>query len=603
MATVEGITDQNDQLVTTKFNSAFDYAATAWANATTALNELSTVMDLWTRRTIDANVNEPNKPNIPVDLPIAPVGPTIELNLSDIPSPDAVDWEIPDPGDYGITTLPVLNIPDTPNVTVPSDLGAPPDMGVIPTVARPDVVLPSKPTIDDIEFPSLDEGWQVPVLPLVAFPDDIIPTDIPGFNYSEPEYYSELLLNIQAKCSEIFSVGGTGLDPTFEDEMYERAILRQTVIDEEEFAKVAGMFGAAGFALPSGPHASALYRVVNSQADADRILSLEISIDQGKRAFDATQFFARIGVDTENLTIGHFNNVWDRTLRAAEAALQAGLTQANIAIAVTNAKLARYNAAYQSYLLQVQALQAWTERNRLQLEIVRTKVGINQQKIALYQSELDAAQKVIEIYIAELEGVKHTAEIERLKMQGYTAEVEGFVARVRAAIAQYEVFQAQINGEASKVSLHNAKVEGYKSIVEAYSTKAGVEIAEYNAQIAAWEKDTNSKLAGLDAQLKEFQIDSTNYAELIRRSTAIMNADVSRYAAESAHSVAQANNFINQTQVNNAFEERGLALAIQVAQGAATVSAQLASAALNSVSASASTGSRASVSKNENTEL
>ncbi len=216
-------------------------------------------------------------PASPTGISISELPITMPSFTSEAPVMDDVEISIGDPPDF-VGTEPILNIPDLPDVTWPvfTKEAPPGDEIVIPT--SDDIILPNVPSISDIVVPGPPDF----TMPSIGGTEPVFTAEAPEpmFSWNEAMYSSDLLVALEVKLSADLAAGGSGLDETTEQAIYDRAITRQNIKTEQSYNEVLNFFSTRGHSQPPGALAYDLQVIRNIVLQVETDLNNDILVQQ-----------------------------------------------------------------------------------------------------------------------------------------------------------------------------------------------------------------------------------------------------------------------------------------------------------------------------------
>ena len=182
--------------------------------------------------------------------------------------------------------------------------------------------------------------------------DQITSFSVPDITVDDPD---ELVWFEQAYSSEIFTAlltrlltdlqtGATGLDPTVEQDIYDRALARQAIEDARVQSEIEDYFAARGFELPTGAMAGRLAEQANEISRNNTDLNGKIAEDQAKLAQANSQYIITVSKDVEAILRDFSSRKNDRSLDYAKAKTVAYDLQLRAAIANAGNQLQAYIA-------------------------------------------------------------------------------------------------------------------------------------------------------------------------------------------------------------------------------------------------------------------
>lgn len=217
-------------------------------------------------------------PTVPDAPQINDVGEdSMQLDLFQMPALTAPPEFEPSINAVNIPTAPTMSAkpvlpvaPQAPNIDVP-------DMGALDLPDPPDITQYDIPELSDYVIPPFEPTFSAPTISRATI------------QYSEPEYVTTALNQIQSKLSALYT---TGLPTWLEDALFNRMNDRETALIERDVDSVMTEFARRGFTAPNGMTAA---RVDQVRADG-RLKKQGANRDLAIRAGD---------VAIENLSLIH----------------------------------------------------------------------------------------------------------------------------------------------------------------------------------------------------------------------------------------------------------------------------------------------------------
>lgn len=514
------------ELVSSTFSQAMSYANAAKAESASFIAALNGLV--YAPPTISVNWATIAAPSLPT-LPAQPTMPTIAF----VPPSEPAAFVLAEPAftvdeftgvapTLAFPTAPVISygalptIPDVAEVTLPTaptlTLPSAPTLAAVTLPSTPSISLPSVPSYLALSTPAfggvdlneayLDNLTTIPTLSLVA------PTP---YSYSVgPEYASTLLTNVQALINTRLA-GGTGLNPTVEQAIWDRARVRETAVWQANEAEALRTSEALGFQLPPGVVAAQVRDAQQMYFEKLTDQNREISIKQADLEQENLKQSIAAGIDLEGKLI-------DYSLQLERIAFDSARELASNTIASYNAQVDKYKAlltAYQTYAQAYQAIidgqMAKVEAYKAQMVAEQTKADMNRTLAEQFKTETEAAQIGVEVYKAQIEGERAKAEVNKTLVDQYRAGME-------AALAHVEIYKAQLAGaetlvtiEQAKISAAGERVRGYVAQVNAETAKiegykAGVQAEAVKVEAYKAEADAFAATAGAQAEVARLEL-------------------------------------------------------------------------------------------------
>jgi hypothetical protein len=458
-------------------------------------------------------------------LPLGPIPEPVEITLPDAPSPTfstAPDITVPD----FTTTAPSLNIPATPDSSIP-------EVPTAPTISdpvlpeAPIVALPTAPTFATVNLP-LPPSVDIPSF-LAGLPSEDFLTPTNNFTFYEEQYSSDLLDALNAKLLGDLQNGGYGIETADEEALFERARDRELESAMVALDDIRKSTAARGFPLPPGELFVAEQRaqqgLQNKMSDVNR----DIAIKRADLFVENRRFAIEQSKSLEQIVIGFHNSVQERALNFAKASLEA-------AIQVYEAQLKRFSARLDAYRTEAQVFEAKVRAALTQVEIYKTqmegsRLELESQKTQaeLYRTQIGGIETVVNVYRARLEAAGVQANIERTRLESFRARIDAFQAQVQAKVAEFGMYEAQIRGETSKVQAYEVEARAHTARIE--GTKVRSDIALGNLR-----QETESARAQIDVyrgKLQGAELDLKRQVDTVQSLTTVYQADIQRFAASS----------------------------------------------------------------------
>jgi len=494
---------------------------------------------------IRTDTNPPEDPN----LDPVPTAPTLEF----VDAGDAPELEFPDIPE-ALTTSP----PDAPQF----------DARVFPT--EPDYTLPTAPTLTTVTVPSVPEFSAIPTF-TGTLPTDIVAPEIPTLSFTEEAYTSALTTAAEAWLADIIANGGTGLDASVEQAIFDRSLTREVEAARRNLENALDEF-APGFSKPSGSLDRKVMALRAELQDRTDDLNRKIAEDQARLAQDNTQFALSETLKHEAVLLQHHNAVADRALRLAQALV-------DVAVAVYEVKVAEYNARLESFKAQaqvfsdlVQAAALEIEHFRAELDVTKAQVEVDSALVERYQSEIDAVKALWSFYNLQVESVRMKADSDMLELQAFRAEVDAYATEARVKELEFAAYRAGVAGEQAKTDAYRAEVDSIRNANENKRAVIDAHYSEVEGVLAA----NREKLELVNAQTALYRTQIEQNAEVMRTAANAYTAQSDAYRtniqfeAEKAKieqgnaEIALENAKGNAVQINETFRLQGKILSDQI---------------------------------------
>lgn len=602
-------------LVRDRFDMTQTFATTAFNNTTEFIDNLMGVVSALTPPDT-SDVDSVEMPEVPdIDYSARP-------RLGNITIPD--EWptvkpvapalsDLPDIAEISIPVLsfspPSWNTPEKPVMDLIAAPGDAPELSMPSLPAYPEIALPDPPTIDTITLPS------PPDTTLPEFNEELLAEDFTldsvSFNWQESPYNSEVWDTLLDKVVDGIRNGGTGLDADVEQEIWGRAQRRQQGENEKLYRETEEYFSSRGWLMPPGAMAGRLAEVSQEIAKNNTDLNGKIAIEQAELAQKNTQFVIEKGINLETILRDFFNNSAARTLDAAKTIVGSAIDIYNARVAGYNLKIERYKAMAAVFEARIRAALEAVEIFKAQIEGARVTAAVQQNLIDIYGKQIGAIETRVKLYSAQMDGVKVAAEIENLKLESFRLTTQAYVSRLEGEKVKFDIYGKEVDAETAKAQVFAEQVRAYVAEVEAtkarnelqmnqltaVATKNTQLIEQYKGELAGYTAEIDAAAKKVDGVVRGFEAEARAYSAETEAESAMYGAKVKEIDAR----ISQARFMVEKAVAQVESATKGYVaikeLQVEGVKGAMNVGAQLSSAAMNAVNATASIGYNQSLSE------
>ena len=305
------------------------------------------------------------------------------------------------------------------------DLGDPPEDPVFDT----NINIPDDPHLrGSIMTPSFDEVGE--------FNDTLDDPPPITMDFNEDVFESLIWDDLQNIARSVLNAGGTGLDESVEDAIWDRARDRNRLQDEQEYREAEDYFASRGYNLPPGVLAAQLAQVRAEQSKRDDNLSNEIAIKQAELAQTNDQFIKQLSLDISKADMDFHNAVQNRALERA--------------VSIANVFRDMYRMKVDGYIGKVNAYRARVDAARSKIDATSSyNKSITDTFIA--ETEAQRAKISSELALVELVAKKYTT-----RMAGYEAKSRAASTELSAKIEKYKA-EVQQSVNQTELSLKEAE--------------------------------------------------------------------------------------------------------------------------------------------------
>lgn len=570
-----------------------------------------------------ADVPAPTRPAPPTANP-----PSIDLGpMPGYNPPSLVLPQLPDPlviddllNDLEIGDLDAIpDAPEPPSITIPEA----PGMAAIPVPLRPDidttVELPDAPTVT---MPEMDALEQI-TLPVFEFPElptfDATPPNPDGItvpeafiNWSEPEYSSELLDDLQAQVASMMA-GGTGLPAPVEDALFSRARERDSAETARQVQEAVGEWASRDFTMPPGM----LVKQASVIREQGRLraaeLNRDIMIQAATWEIENIRFAVQQGMALEQLTSNLYENTAKRLFEVARFKAEAEINVFNARISLFNAQNGAFETLAGVYRTKLDGALAKLTAYKTAVDGQVALGQINQQRVEVFKARLSAVQSHVEVYQAMVRGAQVRSEAIKNQFDAYRADVQAYAEQIGAEKVKFDAYESRLKGEQAKADIFDAQSRAYASTIQAVANKADVKVKGAQIKMEAARTKVSKFLADVDAYKAELQA-GLGHVQYV---TTAFQAQVEAWRAKASVNVADAemqSRFADmntrtlisyaemqiseyQARMQKAIQEAQVAL--EAAKAVGQYTAQLAAGAMSAAHVSASISGSGSASSSE----
>lgn len=589
---------------------ANDYADQSFSVTVDFLNQLASFTASVQPISAGGFFDEVQAPSPNFAVPALPTVPTINPVAITIPEFEDVDIDaefglLPDAPDFTATD-PSLNLPTPPSVIA---VDAPDSAPNIET----NFIYPDAPTEEALALPALPlfEELDIPATPDVSIPafleslPDVSTIGSPPssyFNWEEEFYTDDLLKAASAELLSRITDGGTGLNPVVEQAIWDRARNREDKNSIRSMQELIKTQAGRGFSRPSGALLSGLDFLAQETQSKIADLSREIAIKQAELEQQNFQNALQQSVALEGQLLSYSNNIQQRAFEAEKVTVELALEVYKAKVEQFRIELQSYQAAATVFETQVRAELAKVEVFKQQIEAQGLLNDINDSKVRLYVAQLDGIKTAVDVYKTQVDAVNSRVTAERLKIENYRAEVEAYAAQVGAKRDEYSIYSEQIKAELSKVSVYEAQARAFAARVQGYAAQVDAESKKVDARIQKNEANTAAYLATVDGLIKQAQANQLQVQssiDIYRGQSELFKAQVDaegiRIDAESKvydvavrEATANAEIAIKNAEIALANADNIAKLRLEAIKSGATVGAQLAASSLSALNIGAS---------------
>jgi len=461
---------------------------------------------------------------------VMPMDPTLQNIDSLLSNLDVGDMDsLPD-----APAMPALSVPQAPAMAI---IPAPQRPAVDTTVDIPDapsITLPELEQLDAITVPEFtftelpDFDGQPPSADGIVVPNVFI-------NWSEPEYKSELLDNLQGQLQRMMA-GGTGLPPAVEDALFSRVRERDSAETNRAVQDAVDTWASRGYSMPPGMLTKAA-SVIREQgrlkaAETNR----EVFVQAAQMEIENLRFAVTQGMALEQLLQNLFENTAKRLFEMARFEAESQINLFNAHIGLFNAKAAAFNTLAQVYRTRLDGALAKLQAYKTRLEGLAAIGQLNQQKVEIYKAKFQGVQAATEIFNSMMRGAQVKADIIKNQFDAYRADVQAFAEQIDAEKVKFDAFTSLVKAEESKAGMVESQSRAYAATVQAISSKSEIRLKGAQVKMEA----ARIWLAKYQAEWGGFRDKVGASLQQLQYGTEVFRHQIEGYRAQTSLGIAEA---------------------------------------------------------------
>jgi hypothetical protein len=392
---------------------------------------------------------------------------------------------------------------------------------------------PPRPTLYNINLPTmppLEELMFLGVRPSNVLPS--APTET--FSFTEEAYSSTIVDAVRAKLLEIFN-GGTGLPAAVAQALRDRANEAAQENANKALQQADEDWAQRGFGLPTGMLTSRRQEVQHELLKESGKLNRDIYIKEVDVQIDMLKQAMSTSVALEDVLIRLHISVQQRRLEAAQFLITSAIELFNARIAARNLETQIYLADVQVFRERIQAQIARVQRYQAEIEGQKLIGEINEQLVRMYVEEYRALEVNARVYTAQVEGFTAKINAKRGIIEAYVAQVtaERTKAEVNQALAQ--VFAEQVRAEGLKQENYKIRAETFAAAINGWSVGAQAELERYRGEISVIDSQTRVFLARIERIRTLLEVERTRITALSQNN----EVQVQAYQVSSQATISQ----------------------------------------------------------------
>lgn len=360
--------------------------------------------------------------------------------------------------------------------------------------------IPSSPSVSDFSFP-IAPAYSLPTAPSltdIVVPDFIentiadVTTSIPTLDFDVPaqpsisdggDVHQDALMSAAlTKLLTNITSGGTMLNATVEDDIWNRDRERSEQALQDAIDKITAQWAKLNFTLPDGLLANQITALQTEYMNKDLDRSRDISIKQAELEQAGMFKSLELAIGLEQVIVGSQNEYAKRVLESSKSTAEITIALFRERVTLYNVQLERFKADVEAYKARIQAEIGRAEVFKTRVMALQTISAIDESKVKVYSAHIAAIEQLVNIYQNEIKAVAVMYEAEKSKIERFKVQVEAYSASIDAVTKKYL-----------------AEVEGYKGYIQAW-------VASSDSQSKFAETNLKAQMVKAEADIKQWEI-------------------------------------------------------------------------------------------------
>jgi hypothetical protein len=413
------------------------------------------------------------------------------------------------------------------NITAPND-PAPPTDHQFP--GAPSYTLPSVPVMRSITLPDFVDG--LITLPTTSIPNVSVSSlgidTLEATNISDGGLAPEdnLVAALRKKLTDNIISGGTMIDPTVENDIWNRDNEREEQALQDQIDKLTLQWAALGWSLPDGLLAGSFIAVNNEYMNKRLDRSREISVKQAELEQDGMFKSIELANGFERIIFENYNDYAKRVFETSKVVAEQTLQ-------IFNGRIAGYNYLLEQFKADVEGYKAKIQAELGRVTVFKTKVEaqglisqMNENDIKVYIAQIESCKQLVDIYKTQVSAVATQYEAEKSRIEAYKAMAEVYSVKIEAIIKKY---LAGVEKLKAYVQAYSASVDRANKIGE-LNLKA--EVANIEVRMKEWEIQLKEKHDSVAMQLEAIKSSAQISSNMVAGALSAMNIQVGQTLAD-----------------------------------------------------------------------
>ena len=356
-----------------------------------------------------------------------------------------------------------------------------------------------------------------------------------------PQYAAQMAA-IEAQLTKYLQ-GGTGLNPTVEDAIYERARSKANAEASRVRAQAWDEAASRGFTIPNGALLSAVQTARQAGADTNAAGAREIVVMQAEMEQKNLQFAVTTstGLRTALLsaTLSYHQNLVSingQALDYAKSVMTALIETYNTAVKAFTAKLEGYKADAVVFETKLKGAMAYIELYTAEIKALEAMISVDKARVDVYRARIETLSSLANVYRSQIDAVQGRTNLEKLKLEVFQAQVQTYSAQVQAKNAEWQGYSAAITGEEVKVRAYSAEVQAFIADVGGYTA----DIQAKSEVIKATTLTNQSRASQFQSQLSAYQAVVQTMGEKARTELSVASQTLNAFQAKIQAEIGQA---------------------------------------------------------------
>ena len=505
--------------------------------------------------TINEVVFDENLTFTPFVKPLAPEFLPPVISLAGAPLPPAI--ELPQfstlngirKPNVGVPSAPSVNTVSAPSLDLTSFVGFPPVLDDVGVPIPGEYVLPDLPTIDELNLP------EAPDVNLAAFTLERPELQDPSAYLYSNDYvknagdaraaiFTQVDASFEAAQTEYnlrntdgdkalnrlgtMLDGGSGLPAVIEQALFDKGISREEISSQQAVVQSYDEWASRGFSLPGAALLARVSEARQANRDNRGQVNRDITIRFYEQEIENLRFSVQQGIALQGQVFDQYIQMHTSGREIADRSFDVARSIFDARLDMFRINLEIYQADIQAFREKIQIELARLEVFRSQLQAEQVKGEVNEQRVRVYVARIQAVDTQVQVFRSEVEAANAQIAAQSQKIELFNGRVEAYKTKLEGEQIKVDIFDTRVRAEQSRVSVYEAQVRGYTEAVRGYQIEADVEISK----IGARNSDNEARTNRYQTDVQAWSLGLSTQIDNLQSLTQVFQAEVGKYNAE-----------------------------------------------------------------------